>query len=153
MSVRHPIRHFITQDTDTDADVTFDSVALDDGTVGAPSIAFASDPDSGFYRIGANNIGLSLNGSKVVDYSTSGVSVTGVVNASTGLQVAGTTVVGAQQSAIASITDNTGGSGNDAYVAVSGSGQDVQINNNFADTAAKLNEIIAALEAHGLIAS
>lgn len=54
-----------------------------DGTVGAPGITFASDLDSGWYRIGANNIGLALNGAKVVDYATTGVTVTGII-ASTG---------------------------------------------------------------------
>lgn len=47
------------------------------GTVSAPGYTFASDLDCGFYRIGANNIGLALNGAKVVDYATTGVSVTG----------------------------------------------------------------------------
>ncbi|TXH09502.1 MAG: hypothetical protein E6R04_08005 [Spirochaetes bacterium] len=41
-----------------------------DGTVSAPGISFTSDPDCGFYRIGANNIGLSLNGTKVIDFAT-----------------------------------------------------------------------------------
>jgi len=53
-----------------------------DGTVALPYFSYASDPDSGFYRIGANNVGLSLNGVKVVDYSTTGVSVTGTLAAS-----------------------------------------------------------------------
>ena len=41
------------------------------GTVGSPAIAFASDTDNGFYRIGADNIGFSLGGTKRIDYSTS----------------------------------------------------------------------------------
>lgn len=53
------------------------------GTVGAPSHTFASDTDSGLYRIGANNIGLALGGSKVVDYASTGVTVTGTVDATT----------------------------------------------------------------------
>ena len=48
-----------------------------DGTVLLPGIAFASDPDTGIYRIGANNIGISANGAKVVDISTTGVQVVG----------------------------------------------------------------------------
>ncbi len=41
-----------------------------DGTALAPGISFDSDLDSGFYRIGANNIGLSLGGVLKVDFGT-----------------------------------------------------------------------------------
>ncbi|MBA3849349.1 MAG: hypothetical protein C0502_05060 [Opitutus sp.] len=37
-------------------------VAAVDGTAAAPSIAFNSDPDTGFYRYGANAIGVSSGG-------------------------------------------------------------------------------------------
>ena len=37
--------------------------------VGAPSYTFASDDDTGFYRIGADNIGMTLNGLEY-DFST-----------------------------------------------------------------------------------
>jgi microcystin-dependent protein len=53
------------------------------GTVGSPGITFASDPDSGLYRIGANNIGVGVNGAKVLDVATTGLAVTGTL-ASTG---------------------------------------------------------------------
>ena len=56
---------------------------LGDGAVGAPAYSFTSDTNSGFYRIGADNIGLALNGAKVVDYATSGVTVTGTVTGGT----------------------------------------------------------------------
>lgn len=49
------------------------------GTVAAPSLTFASDPDSGVYRIGANNIGVAVNGAKVLDVATTGLTVTGTV--------------------------------------------------------------------------
>jgi len=51
------------------------------GTVSAPGLAFASDLDCGFYRIGANNIGWAVNGAKVVDVSTTGQAVTGTLTA------------------------------------------------------------------------
>lgn len=54
-----------------------------DGTVGSPSIAFTSDTDSGLYRIGTNNIGIGVNGAKVLDISTSGAAVTGALSATT----------------------------------------------------------------------
>lgn len=52
------------------------------GTVSAPGITFASDPDSGLYRIGSNNVGLGVNGAKVLDVATTGLSVTGTLAAS-----------------------------------------------------------------------
>jgi microcystin-dependent protein len=52
------------------------------GTVGAPGVTFASDPDCGLYRIGANNIGVAVNGAKVIDVATTGASVTGTLAAS-----------------------------------------------------------------------
>ncbi len=48
-----------------------------DGTVSAPSIGFTSDNDNGFYHIGANNYGASVGGSKVVDFATTGITITG----------------------------------------------------------------------------
>ena len=45
--------------------------AFADGTVGAPSISFLSDTNTGFYRIGSDNVGLSLGGSKVFDVADS----------------------------------------------------------------------------------
>ncbi len=42
-----------------------------DGSVGTPSIAFSLDPDTGLYRIGSNNIGISLGGANVLDLSSS----------------------------------------------------------------------------------
>jgi microcystin-dependent protein len=53
------------------------------GTVGAPSVSFASDPDSGVYRIGSNNLGVAVNGAKVLDVATTGLGVTGGVTATT----------------------------------------------------------------------
>lgn len=45
------------------------------GTVALPSVAFASDLDTGIYRIGANNLGISANGAKVVDIGAAAVSI------------------------------------------------------------------------------
>lgn len=59
------------------------------GLVSAPGIAFGSELDCGWYRIGTNNIGLTLGGSKVVDYTTSGISITGTLTSSGALTVSG----------------------------------------------------------------
>jgi microcystin-dependent protein len=53
------------------------------GAVGTPGITFSSDTDSGLYRIGANNIGVAVNGAKVLDVATTGLTVTGIVNGTT----------------------------------------------------------------------
>ena len=53
------------------------------GAVGAPSYTFNSDTDSGFYRIGANNIGISVGGTKIVDIASTGATVVGDVAATT----------------------------------------------------------------------
>lgn len=45
--------------------------------------------------------------------------------------------------AIVALTDSTGGSADNTLAAVSGSGDDATINNNFADLAAKVNALIA----------
>lgn len=40
------------------------------GSVSAPAWTFINDTDCGFYRIGADNIGFTLGGTKRIDYST-----------------------------------------------------------------------------------
>lgn len=45
------------------------SHGLPDGTAGAPGAAWNLDADTGFYRIGANSIGLSLGGTLRIDFS------------------------------------------------------------------------------------
>lgn len=78
---------------------------LANGTVGAPALAFSSDTDSGWYRIGSNEIGLSLGGSKIVDYSAAGVAVTGTFSA-TGATGLGDGTVGTPALNFVSDTDS-----------------------------------------------
>lgn len=63
------------------------ALKLSNGTVAAPAWTFASDTDSGAYRIGANNIGIGVNGAKVLDIATTGLSVTGTLTSSGALTV------------------------------------------------------------------
>lgn len=58
-----------------------------DGTVSAPGITFTSDTDTGLYRIGANNIGVGVNGAKVLDIGTTGLKVTIPTSGVTGVQI------------------------------------------------------------------
>lgn len=54
-------------------------IGLNDGTASAPAINFSSDTNTGFFRPGADKIGISANGSKVVEVSSTGLTVTGKI--------------------------------------------------------------------------
>lgn len=71
------------QGTGTAGVVTGTFFKAGNGTVALPSFTFSSDLDTGIYRIGANNIGIGVNGAKVLDIGTTGLGVTGIVNATT----------------------------------------------------------------------
>lgn len=43
-----------------------------DGTVALPGITFFGDSDTGFYRIGANNVGVAMAGAKVMEFTAAG---------------------------------------------------------------------------------
>ena len=60
---------------------------------------------------------------------------------------------GAQPSAIADLTDNSGGTASDTLAAVTGTYNETVIENNFASLAAKINAVIAAIEDAQVIAS
>jgi hypothetical protein len=62
-----------------------------DGSASAPGLAFEDDTNSGLYRIGSDNVGLTLGGVKRVDYGTTGMSVTGTITASGILSIDATT--------------------------------------------------------------
>ena len=46
---------------------------LPDGTVGAPGLTFASETDSGLYRIAANTLGIATSGTERVEISDTGI--------------------------------------------------------------------------------
>ena len=62
-------------------------LTLASGTAGAPGLAFTSDAslDSGLYLIGANNIGLTLAGTKSVDFAANLMAVTGAMTTTTSI--------------------------------------------------------------------
>lgn len=77
---------------------------LGDGTAANPSLAFASDTNTGMYRIGADNIGVAANGTKILDVAATGLGVTGTLSASgtiNGATIGATTFNGATISATA----------------------------------------------------
>jgi len=43
-----------------------------DGSAATPGMFFNDDPDNGLYRIGANNLGISIGGSKVGEFNSNG---------------------------------------------------------------------------------
>lgn len=47
---------------------------LPDGTVGAPSLNFTNETNSGIYRVSAGDIGIAIGGTKVVDITSAGIS-------------------------------------------------------------------------------
>ena len=61
------------------------SVSLVNGTVGAPSLSFASESTSGMYRIGAGQIGYAILGALVLAINSSGISITGTGTFSGGI--------------------------------------------------------------------
>jgi hypothetical protein len=57
-------------------------IGISDGTAAAPALAFTGDTNSGVYLIGADNVGVAVNGAKVLDVGTAGLGVTGTLTAS-----------------------------------------------------------------------
>ncbi len=68
-----------------DGSITLAVEEAGDGTVALPSITFVNDTASGFYKIGTSNIGLTLAGTKSVDFGVNLVGVTGAITASTSI--------------------------------------------------------------------
>ena len=61
------------------------------GTVSLPFYSFSDDPDSGVYRIGANNVGIGVAATKILDVATAGLSITGTTTSSGILSIDDTT--------------------------------------------------------------
>lgn len=89
--------------SDVGAEIT-NSVAVDgqstltgqlkgaDGTNSAPGITFGADLNTGLYRIGADNLGVTVGGTKIIDIASTGIAVTGTLSATGALS--GTTITG-----------------------------------------------------------
>lgn len=63
------------------------------GTVSLPGITFGTDTATGFYRIGLNNTGFAINGTKLLDLSAALVGITGALTVSTTANIAGATTL------------------------------------------------------------
>jgi hypothetical protein len=55
------------------------SGAFDTGSASAPSITFVSDTDTGAYNSGANQFGVTVGGTQVANFTSSGLTVTGTI--------------------------------------------------------------------------
>ena len=55
-------------------------VRFGDGSVTIPSIAFSADTDTGFYRIGANSLGLTVGGSNLFTFGSTTTTTTKTIN-------------------------------------------------------------------------
>lgn len=62
----------------TGTTITGTSFVTGSGTAASPSVTFTGDTDTGIYRVSANTVGVSANGSQVATFGTAGLSVTGV---------------------------------------------------------------------------
>lgn len=51
------------------------------GTESLPGLSFASDTDTGIYRIAANNVGIAVGGVKVADFASGASSIVGTLTA------------------------------------------------------------------------
>lgn len=76
---------------------------MKDGTAAAPVLTFLGDLDSGLYRIGANNLGVALNGAKVLDVGTATTAVTGNLTASGNLTGGGSLTISGALSGVTTI--------------------------------------------------
>jgi hypothetical protein len=92
------------------------------GTVLLPGVAFSSDTDCGFYRIGADNIGFAIGGVKVLDISSTGVAITGQLTTTNGPIPSGTKMLFYADSAPTGWTIFTTSINDKALRVVSGSG-------------------------------
>lgn len=50
-----------------------------DGLVGTPAITFTADADTGLYRVGANSVGVTANGTLAMTINTTGLVIPGTL--------------------------------------------------------------------------
>jgi len=70
------------QDTNDCLVILENQLQAKDGSQANPSISFMNDVDCGMYRIGANNIGIGVNNTKIIDIASTGITVSGTITGS-----------------------------------------------------------------------
>lgn len=94
------------------------------GTNALPSLTFGSDTDTGLYRIGANNPGMSAGGTKAQEWTASGSAVTGTFSVSGATTLTGATTQTGALATAAGITATQSTSNGLAIIATgNGTGQ------------------------------
>lgn len=68
-----------SQDADN-VDITGGTIGLFAGTVGAPSLTWGGETTTGWYRVAANSLGVSVSGTKRIGVDSLGLNVTGIVD-------------------------------------------------------------------------
>lgn len=56
---------------------------LSSGTAASPSLTFSAETGSGIYRVGAGDIGITISGTKVGDWKSTGLTATGLTSTGT----------------------------------------------------------------------
>jgi len=85
------------------------------GTVLLPTYSLESDKDSGLYRIGADNLGLSLGGTKRWDFATGGSTLTGTLTVSGAVTLQSTLAVTGAVTLTVPLAAAQGGTGSASY--------------------------------------
>lgn len=107
-----------------DGTTTLTEVEVGNGTAAAPSMSFTSDTDTGIYRIGANNLGITAGGTLRLDISSTAVtsaipvivtdatdattSTTGSIKTAGGMGIAKALYVGTSVNATTYVTSGNG---------------------------------------------
>lgn len=58
-------------------------ISLGDGLIGTPAVNFTGDSNTGIYRVGSDEFALVAGGAKVIDVSTAGAGLTGLLTTGT----------------------------------------------------------------------
>ena len=70
------------QDTNDCLVILENQIQVPNGTQANPSISFMNDVDCGMYRIGANNIAIGVQNTKIIDIASTGITVSGTITGS-----------------------------------------------------------------------
>lgn len=91
---------------------------VDEGTVAAPGVTWASDPDTGIYRVGANSVGMSAGSTQIQRWTTTGTTITGTA------AVSGAVTLSSGATVTTGVTNGAGvtatGNGTNAGVSATG---------------------------------
>jgi hypothetical protein len=85
------------------------ALRLADGTLSVPGAAFSSETSSGFYRAGAGDVRVSITGTQVMQFLSTGVAITGTLSASGAITATGGVVGNVTGNLTGNVTGNVTG--------------------------------------------